>query len=580
MKKLWPFFGNYKKECVLGPLFKLLEASFELFIPLLVKQIIDIGIPSGDKGYIVQRMLLMAALALVGLVCSLTAQFFSARAATGFAAKVKAAVFSHVQTLSYSEIDSVGTSTLITRLTSDVNTLQGGVNMSLRLFLRSPFIVFGAVFMAFTIDVRIALVFVVTVILLSVVVYGIMLLTVPMHRKVQNDLDRVTADTRANLSGVRVIRAFGLEESEEENFGRANAALVRMQIIAGRVSALLNPLTFVLINLGLCVLIERGAVAVHSGRLSQGAVVALVNYMSQILVELIKLANLIVQLSRALACGSRLSSVLELESSMREGTESPAWNGGAAAVSFEHISFRYADAGEDALSEVDLSVPAGSTLGIIGGTGSGKSSLINLIPRFYDATEGRVCVDGRDVRSYRYASLRERIAVVPQRSVLFSGTVADNLRWGKRDATKEEMEEALKEAQAYDFVMAKEGGLEAEVTPGGGNFSGGQKQRLALARALIRRPAILILDDSTSALDYATDAAVRKAIRGLKERPTTVIVSQRTASIMQADRILVLEDGRVAGLGTHEELLKSCGVYKEIYESQFGGNDAGKPGDH
>ena len=560
---------------MLGPLFKLLEASFELFIPLLVKQIIDVGIPSGDKGYIVQRMLLMAALALIGLVCSLTAQFFSARAATGFAARVKSAVFSHVQTLSYSELDSVGTSTLITRLTSDVNTLQGGVNMSLRLFLRSPFIVFGAVFMAFTIDVRIALIFVATVLLLSVVVYGIMLLTVPMHRKVQNDLDRVTANTRANLNGVRVIRAFGLEEKEEESFGRANAALVRMQIVAGRVSALLNPLTFVLINLGLCVLIERGAIAVHSGRLSQGAVVALVNYMSQILVELIKLANLIVQLSRALACGSRLGSVLEMKSSMQEGTEAPEWNGGAASLALEKLSFRYADAGENALCEVDVSVPAGSTLGIIGGTGSGKSSLINLIPRFYDATEGKVLVDGRDVREYRYASLRERIAVVPQRSVLFSGTVADNLRWGKRDATKEEMEEALKQAQAYDFVMGKEGGLEAEVTSGGGNFSGGQKQRLAIARALIRRPAILILDDSTSALDYATDAAVRKAIRELKDRPTTLIVSQRTASIMHADRILVLEDGKVAGLGTHEELLKDCGVYREIYESQYGGENAG-----
>ncbi len=542
-----------------------------MFIPLLVQQIIDVGIANGDTAYITQRVLLMAALALIGLVCSLTAQFFSARAAVGFSAKVKSAVFSHVQSLSYNELDRIGTSTLITRLSSDINTLQGGVNMSLRLFLRSPFIVLGAVIMAFTIDVRTALIFVVTVLLLSLVVYGIMLITIPMHKKVQSDLDGVTSRTRANLNGVRVIRAFGLEEKEEEEFRRDNGALVRMQILAGRISALMNPLTFILINLGLCVLIWKGALAVDTGRLTQGQVVALVNYMSQILVELIKLANLIVQLTRALACGGRIGSVLDITSSMQEGTAEDTPAGSASEIEFRDVTFGYAEAAEPAVEKISLKVPAGSTLGIIGGTGSGKSSVVNLIPRFYDASKGSVLVDGRDVKEYRYASLRGRIGIVPQRSVLFRGTIRENLRWGKEDATDEEIWTALKQAQAADFVKEKEGALDYPVEQGGSNFSGGQRQRLAIARALVRKPQILILDDSTSALDYATDAALRKEIRESDSRPTTVIVSQRTASIMHADQILVLDGGESVGLGTHEELLKGCDVYREIYESQFGG---------
>ncbi|MBR3307000.1 MAG: ABC transporter ATP-binding protein [Lachnospiraceae bacterium] len=570
MKRLLKFFRGYRKECVLGPLFKLLEASFELFIPILVRQIIDTGIPTGDTAYVRMRVLLMAALAFTGLVCSLTAQYFSARAAVGFATRVKSAVFSHVQGLSYTEIDRLGVSTLITRLTSDINTLQGGVNMVLRLFLRSPFIVFGAVIMAFTIDVRSAATFAVTVLLLSLVVYGIMLITIPMHKKVQNDLDKVTGSVRANLNGVRVIRAFGLEDKEKEHFGKANALLLKMQILSGRLSALMNPVTYVLINLGLCFLIGQGGSAVNSGRLTQGQVVALINYMSQILVELIKLANLIVQLTRALACAGRISSVLEEESSMNDGEKEYGGNGGAASLRFENVAFRFADSGGDAVSDVSFELNAGETLGIIGGTGSGKSSVANLIPRFYDATSGSVSINGTDVREYRLKSLRDHIAVVPQRSVLFSGSVRDNLKWGKKDATDEELFEALKQAQAYDFIMEKEGGLDYTVAQGGSNFSGGQKQRLAIARALVRQPAILIMDDSTSALDYATDAALRSAIKNMEKRPTTVIVSQRSASIMHADKILVLDAGKPVGLGTHEELLKDCPVYREIYESQFG----------
>ncbi|MBP5608697.1 MAG: ABC transporter ATP-binding protein [Lachnospiraceae bacterium] len=573
MKNLWKYFSSYKKECVLGPLFKLLEASFELFIPLLVKQIIDVGIPNGDTAFIIQRVLIMAALTFIGMVCSLTAQFFSAKAATGFSARVKSAVFSHIQTLSHTELDKTGISTLITRLTSDINTLQGGVNMSLRLFLRSPFIVLGAVFMAFTIDVKSAFIFVVTVLALSIVVYGIMLITVPMHKKVQGDLDKVTGAARANISGVRVIRAFGLEDKEQEHFSRSNDKLVHMQILAGKISSLLNPVTFVLINLGLCVLIHQGAIAVDTGRLSRGDVVALVNYMSQILVELIKLANLIVQLSRALACGSRISSVIDITSSMKDGDKEYKNTAGSAAIEFKGVSFRYADASEDSVKDISFKLPAGATLGVIGGTGSGKSSVINLIPRFYDATEGSVLIDGTDIKEYSLNSLRGRIAVVPQKSVLFSGSIRENMLWGRKDATDADIEEALKQAQGYDFVMEKEGGLDYMVNKGGNNFSGGQKQRLAIARALVRKPAILILDDSTSALDYATDAALRKAIREMKDAPTTVIVSQRSASIMHADMILVLDDGHAVGLGRHEELLKDCEVYREIYNSQFGGDD-------
>ena len=572
MKRLLQYLKEYRVECILGPLFKLLEASFELMVPLVVKRIIDVGIANGDRDYIVRMVLLMIALAVVGLTCSLTAQYFSAKAAVGFSAKVKNAVFSHIQTLSYTEIDTLGTSTLITRLTSDINTLQGGVNMFLRLLLRSPFVVAGAVIMAISIDRQATVTFGVTVLALSLVVYLIMRFTIPMYKKVQGRLDAVTSRTRSALTGVRVTRAFGLEEREQQEFGEANAALLAIQVLSGKVSALLNPVTFALINLGLMWLLWEGALAVDTGRLSQGAVVALVNYMSQILVELIKLANLIVQITRALASATRISSVLEITSSMQEGTEAPEWKGGAASVTFENAALRYANGGEDAVGGITLNAAPGSTIGIIGGTGSGKTSVIQMIPRFYDATEGKVLVDGKDVRDYTYASLRERIAVVPQKSVLFSGSIRDNIRWGKADATDVEIQEALQMAQAADFVAEKEGGLDYTVAQGGKNFSGGQRQRLAIARALVKKPAILILDDSTSALDYATDAALRKAIREMPDPPTTFIVSQRTASIMHADQILVLDAGKVVGQGTHEELMKSCEVYQEIYHSQFGGD--------
>lgn len=572
MKRLLQYLKEYRVECILGPLFKLLEASFELMVPLVVKRIIDVGIANGDRDYIVRMVLLMIALAVVGLTCSLTAQYFSAKAAVGFSAKVKNVVFSHIQTLSYTEIDTLGTSTLITRLTSDINTLQGGVNMFLRLLLRSPFVVAGAVIMAISIDRQAMKTFGVTVLALSLVVYLIMRFTIPMYKKVQGSLDQVTSKTRSALTGVRVTRAFGLEEREQQEFGEANASLLAIQVLSGKVSALLNPVTFALVNLGLMWLLWEGALAVDTGRLSQGAVVALVNYMSQILVELIKLANLIVQITRALASATRISSVLEITSSMQEGTEAPEWKGGAASVTFENAALRYANGGEDAVGGITLNAAPGSTIGIIGGTGSGKTSVIQMIPRFYDATEGKVLVDGKDVRDYTYASLRERIAVVPQKSVLFSGSIRDNIRWGKADATDVEIQEALQMAQAADFVAEKEGGLDYTVAQGGKNFSGGQRQRLAIARALVKKPAILILDDSTSALDYATDAALRKAIREMPDPPTTFIVSQRTASIMHADQILVLDAGKVVGQGTHEELMKSCEVYQEIYHSQFGGD--------
>jgi len=573
MKRLWKYFRGYGKECILGPLFKLLEASFELMIPLVVKHIIDAGIPSKDHGSVLLLVGLMVLLGVVGMVCSITAQFFSAKAAVGFAAGVKHAVFSHIRHLSYTEIDGLGTSTMITRMTSDINTLQGGVNMSLRLFLRSPFIVFGAVVMAFTIDTKTALCFVATVAALSVVVYGIMLITIPMHKKVQGKLDRILSMTRSNLIGVRVIRAFGQEEKEKKDFKEANDGLVKLQLLSGRISALLNPVTFVLINAGTIWVIRSGSLAVDTGRLTQGSVVALINYMAQILVELIKLANMIVQLTRALACAGRISSVLETESSMREGEKTVEWNGGACAISLNDVSMTYAGGSAPAVEGVTLQITPGSTVGIIGGTGSGKTSLVQLIPRFYDAGKGTVLVDGTDVREYTYDSLRSRIAVVPQKAVLFAGTIRSNLRMGKKDATDEEMKEALRCAQALSFVEEKEG-LDTAVAQGGKNFSGGQRQRLTIARALVRHPGILILDDSASALDYATDAALRKSIRELPDAPTTIIVSQRAASILHADRILVLDGGAVAGLGTHEELLRDCEVYREIYESQFKQEDA------
>lgn len=573
MKDLLKYFKGYTKECILGPLFKLLEASFELLVPLVVVQIMDNGIANGDRQYIINRCLIMVALGIIGLVCSLTAQYFSAKAAVGFAAKVKRELFAHMQKLSYTEIDSLGTSTMITRMTSDINQVQSGVNLTLRLFLRSPFIVFGAMIMAFTIDVKSAVVFVVVIPLLSIVVYGIMLLTIPMYKKVQSGLDEVLGITRANLTGVRVVRAFGKEEEEIKSFRDKNASYVKQQTIVGRISAMMNPLTFVIINLGTAWLIWRGALQVDAGIITQGEVIALVNYMSQILVELVKLANLIITITKSVACAGRISGVFQMKSSMEEGEfTGEVEDKDKGRIVFDHVSLTYKNAGAETLDDISFAVEPGSVLGIIGGTGSGKSSVVNLIPRFYDVTKGTVLVDGKDVRSFKYDALREKIGMVPQKAVLFSGTIRKNMQWGNGNASDEEIMEALRIAQAESFVLEKEGVLDYKLAQGGKNLSGGQRQRLTIARAVVRKPEILILDDSASALDYVTDAALRKSLREMQNVPTLIIVSQRTSSIMHADQILVLDDGKMVGLGTHEELLKSCEVYQEIYASQGSGN--------
>ena len=591
MKKLLVYLKDYKKETVLAPLFKLLEASFELFVPLVMAAIIDNGIANGDRGYIGQMCLVLIALGIIGLTCSITAQYFAARAAVGFAAQMKQALFAHIQSLSFTEMDTVGTSTLITRMTSDANQVQNGVNMVLRLFLRSPFIVFGAMIMAFTIDVKAALVFVAAIPLLSIVVFGIMVVTTPMYRKVQGGLDAVLGITRENLTGVRVLRAFNKEESERKRFEATNGALAQMQKAVGRLSALMNPVTYIIINGAVIALVWTGAWQVENGVITQGEVVALVNYMSQILVELIKLANLIVTITKAIACGNRIESIFEMSSSLTdpaaENWKKAAENGQKAAedgqktpagasrtqdvpaVAFEHVCLTYKNAGAESLTDIDFQARPGQTIGVIGGTGSGKSSLVNLIPRFYDVTKGRVLVDGRDVREYPLSELRGKIGMVLQKAVLFQGTIRENLLWGKEDASDEELYRALEIAQARDFVEEKNGGLDAPVAQGGKNLSGGQRQRLTIARALVRRPSILILDDSASALDYATDARLRKAIREMEEGPTVFIVSQRAASIRHADQIIVLDDGEVAGIGTHEQLLAGCPAYQEIYYSQF-----------
>ena len=578
MKRLMVYLKNYKKECVLAPLFKMLEASFELLVPLVMAAVIDTGIVNGDRGYVIRMCLVMIGLGVTGLICSVTAQYFAAKAAAGFATGVRHALFAHIQGLSYTEMDTLGTSTMITRMTSDVNQTQSGVNMTLRLFLRSPFIVFGAMVMAFTINVRAAMIFVVTIPLLSVVVFGIMLITMPLYKRVQAALDRVLGTTRENLTGVRVLRAFNKEEEERKRFSERNETLTRMQVAAGRVSALMNPITYVIINGAVVALIWTGAIQVDGGIITQGEVVALVNYMSQILVELIKLANLIITITKALACAGRISAVLETESSMT----APAleeWKGNGkdrmpapakpGTVEFRHVCLTYQNAGAESLTEVDFKAEPGQTIGIIGGTGSGKSSLVNLIPRFYDATKGSVRVDGVDVKEYPLEVLRGKIGVVPQKAVLFKGSISDNLKWGKKDASREEMWEALELSQAREFVEKKGGGLDMRITQGGKNLSGGQRQRLTIARALVKKPEILILDDSASALDFATDAKLRQAIRGMKEKLTVFIVSQRAASIQYADQIIVLDDGEVAGIGTHEQLLAGCPVYQEIYYSQF-----------
>lgn len=569
MKKLLVYLKDYKKESILGPLFKLLEASFELFVPLVMAAIIDVGIADGDRGYVMKMCGVLVLLALIGLVCSLTAQFFAAKAAVGFAAKLRHALFSHIQGFSFSELDEVGSATLITRMTSDVNQVQSGVNLVLRLFLRSPFIVFGAMIMAFTIDVKAAMVFVVTIPALAVVVFGIMLISIPLFKKVQAGLDEVLRITRENLTGVRVIRAFHKEEEEEEHFREKNTFLTGLQLHVGKISALMNPLTYVLINLGLVALIWTGSLRVHTGAITQGEVVALVNYMSQILVELVKLANLIITVTKAVACGNRIESVLEMNSTMEDGTEERGKDAAEYLVDFENVSMRYQGGGAEAVSGITLRVKPGETIGIIGGTGAGKSTVVNLIPRFYDISGGSLRVNGRDVREYELKSLRDMIGIVPQKAVLFSGTIRENMQWGKLEATDEEIYEALEIAQAKDFVEEKDGKLDARIDQGGKNLSGGQRQRLTIARALIKKPKILILDDSASALDYATDANLRRAIRNMKDSPTVFLVSQRAASILHADQILVLDDGEAVGIGTHEELLQKCEVYQEIYYSQF-----------
>ena len=569
MKKLLVYMKGFRKECVLGPLFKLLEASFELIVPLIVAAIIDRGIPNGDTPYILRMVGWLGILALVGLISSVTAQYFAARAAIGFCAKLRHALMAHIQSLSYTEIDTLTTSTLVTRMTSDVNQVQTGVNLTLRLLLRSPFVVFGAMIMAFTIDAGCALIFVGVIAVLCVIVFGIMLATIPMYRRVQGQLDSVTAATRENLTGVRVIRAFCKEESETEAFNRRNQLLTRMQLAVGRVSAAMNPVTYVVINIAVILLLQAGAIRVDAGTLSQGQVVALYNYMSQILVELVKMANLIITLTKSMACAGRIASVLDVRSSQRDGELVPDKHAPRGAVAFEDVSLRYHGAGDDTLQNVTFAAKPGQTIGVIGGTGSGKTSLVNLIPRFYDATAGRVLVDGIDVTKLQKAELRRRIAVVPQKAMLFKGTIRSNLLWGNENATEQELHDALRVAQALDVVASKAEGLDEPVEQGGRNFSGGQRQRLTIARALVRKPEILILDDSASALDYATDASLRRAIREMDNPPTTFIVSQRAASIRFADLILVLDDGLVVGMGTHEELLASCAVYQEIYASQF-----------
>ena len=567
MKKLLVYLKGYEKETVLAPLFKMLEALFELFVPLVMAAVIDVGIGGHDRGYVIRMCLVLIALGVIGLACSITAQYFAAKAATGFSTVLRRELFAHIQSLSYTEMDNLGTSTLITRMTSDINQVQSGVNLVLRLFLRSPFIVFGAMIMAFTVDVKAAMIFVVAIPMLSVVVFGIMIWTMPLYRRVQGALDKVLGLTRENLTGVRVIRAFCLEEQEQTHFREKNERLTDMQKFVGKISGLMNPLTYIIVNGAVVVLLYTGAIRVDQGIITTGAVVALVNYMNQILVELVKLANLIINITKSVACGNRIQSVLEIPSSMKNGSDTNLAR--ADEVVFDHVGLTYAQAGTESLTDIDFSAKAGQTIGIIGGTGSGKSSLVNLIPRFYDATAGAVKINGKNVKDFDLETLRKMVGIVPQKAVLFKGTIEDNLRWGKKDATEEELWEALETAQAAEFVRERADGLQAKIDQGGQNLSGGQRQRLTIARALVGHPGILILDDSASALDFATDAALRKALREMKGNPIVFIVSQRTSSIRHADQIIVLDDGMVAGIGTHQELLENCPVYQEIHYSQF-----------
>lgn len=573
MKSLLKYIKDYKKESVLAPLFKMLEASFELMVPLVMASIIDRGIANADTSYIMKMGLILVLLAAVGLISAVTAQYFSAKAAVGFATKLRSALFSHIQGLSYTELDTVGTNTLITRMTSDVNQLQNGVNLTLRLLLRSPFIVFGAMIMAFTVDVKAALVFVVAIPLLSIVVFGIMIVSMPLYKKVQAALDKILGRTRENLAGARVIRAFTNEEAEIAEFEQENELLLNTQVFVGKISAAMNPVTYIIVNVALVVLLWTGAIRVDSGIITQGAVVALVNYMSQILVELVKMANLIIQLTKALACAKRVEGIFAITSSMSEKNDTGVINkegaGKNAAIVFDHVCLTYSGGGDESLTNINFTVQKGETVGIIGGTGSGKTSVVNLIPRFYDATKGRVLIDGVDVKDYEITGLREQIGIVPQKAVLFKGSIKDNLLWGNENATEEDLEKALEISQAKEFVDTKEGRLDFMVAQGGKNLSGGQKQRLTIARAIVRNPQILILDDSASALDFATDAKLRQAIKGMKSDMSVIIVSQRASSIQYADKIIVMDDGEMAGIGTHEQLLAENEIYQEIYYSQF-----------
>jgi ATP-binding cassette subfamily B multidrug efflux pump len=575
LKKLLIYLRDYKKESILAPAFKMLEATFDLLVPLVMAAIINTGIANKDKGYILSHCGLLILLGVIGLTCSITAQYFAAKASVGFCTKVRHVLFSHIQSLGFAEMDKLGTSTLITRMTSDINQVQSGLNLFLRLFLRSPFIVFGSIVMAFIVSPKAAVIFVVTIPLLSIVVFGIMLITMPLYRKVQGSLDGILGVTRENLTGVRVIRAFGREEQEKDRFEENNGLLVRSQLLVGKISALMNPLTYVMINLAVVVILNTGAVQIHLGNMQQGDVVALVNYMNQILIELVKLANLIIQVTKAMACAERVASVLNVEPEMEFSClENNAKNRKTGTsdeeVAFDHVSFTYGGAGAETLSNIHFTVKKGQTVGIIGGTGSGKSTLVNLLARFYDATDGQIRIGGHDIRSYSREELRGKIGMVMQKAQLFSGTIRSNLLWGNPGATDEMLWAALETAQAAEFVQKKEKQLDEPVEQGGRNLSGGQKQRLTIARALVEDPEILILDDSASALDFATDAALRKAIRELDKEMTVFIVSQRTSSLMHADLILVLDDGKTVGMGTHEELLGNCPVYQEIYESQFG----------
>lgn len=574
MKGILRYLRDYKKESILAPLFKMLEAAFELLIPIVMANVIDVGIAGGDIGYVTRMCLIMILLGIIGLVCSITAQYFSAKAATGFGTALRNDLFRHITSLSYTEIDSIGTSTLLTRMTSDTNQVQTGVNMVLRLFLRSPFIVFGAMIMSFTIDVKSAMTFVVTIPALSIVVFGVMALSIPLFKKVQSRLDRVTLLTREGLEGARVIRAFNRQDKEFAEFDKSTDDLMKFQLLAGRISAFMNPVTYVIINLSTAAIIWIAAGQTEAGILTQGKVVALVNYMSQILVELIKLANLIVTITKAVACAKRINAVMDQQPSITDGSgktdgahENSVIN--SVKVSFRGANLRYAGAGADSLSDITFDVAPGQTVGIIGGTGSGKSSLVNMIPRFYDAGQGSVSIDGVDVKDYPLDELRHKVGVVPQKAVLFAGTIAENIRWGKQDATDAEIDEALEISQAKEFVDGKESGIKFKITQGGKNLSGGQKQRLTIARAVVRKPEILILDDSASALDFATDAALRKAIREKTKGMTVFLVSQRASTIMNSDKIIVMDDGQIAGIGTHRQLLSNCEVYREICQSQL-----------